>query len=389
MNGNDASAPPCPAGHPGRPDLANVDFGRTPFTVAWELTRACALACVHCRAAAQPRRDPRELSTEEGHRLIDQFVDVGSPILIVTGGDPMMRRDLFDLVGRAHERGLRVAFSPSATRLVTAERLRRARDAGVARTHISLDGGSAATHDAFRKTPGSFQRSMEIMDNLRSLGMSLQIGCTVTRSNVGELPRVAEIAAARGAVMLNFFFLVPVGRGDRDEMISPEEHERVLNWMYELSRSSPFDVRSTAAPHYRRVVIQRRRAEGGAAIRQGEHVTGPGFSFAEGLGQSTTMKGVNDGNGFAFVSHVGDVCPSGFLDIPAGNVRETSFAEIYRDAPLFRALRDPARIKGRCGACDVRDLCGGSRARAYGVTGDYLESDPYCVHIPRGWTGSA
>lgn len=392
MNGDNVTTTPGIAHHPpgpaAKPDFASIDFGRTPFTVAWELTRACALHCVHCRAEAQPRRDPHELSTDEGYRLIDQLVVVGGPILIFTGGDPMMRRDLFELMTRAHERGLRVAFSPSATRLVTAERLQRARDAGVARTHISLDGGSAETHDAFRKTPGSFRRSMEIMDDLRALDMSLQIGCTVTRHNVHELVQVADIAAAKGAVMLNFFFLVPVGRGDRDEMISPEEHERVLHWMYGLSRSSPFDVRSTAAPHYRRVVIQRRRAESVAGQPAGGHVTGPGFSFAGGLGQSK-MKGVNDGNGFAFISHVGDVCPSGFLDIPAGNLRTASFAEIYRNAPLFRALRDPSLLKGRCGACNFRELCGGSRARAYGVTRDYLETDPYCVYRPPGWTAPA
>ncbi len=369
-----------------KPPMMSVDFDRTPFTVAWEITRACALRCVHCRAEAQPKRDPRELTTEEGFRLIDQLVEVGGPILIITGGDPLMRRDAFELIAHAHGRGLRVAFSPSATALVTRERLARARDAGVSRTHISLDGGTAESHDAFRQTPGSFRRTMEIMDDLADLGMSLQIGCTVNRRNLPELERVAEIAAERKAVMLNFFFLVPVGRGDERDMIAPEEHERVFNWMYDLAKTAPFDVRSTAAQHYRRVVIQRRRAEarqGGAATGpQGAvHLTGAGYSFADGLGQST-MKGVNDGNGFAFVTHTGDVCPSGFLSLPAGNLRQASFSDIYRDAPLFRELRDYSLLKGKCGHCDFRDVCGGSRARAFGVTGDYLESDRYCAYTP-------
>ncbi len=364
-----------------KPPLAEVDFDRTPFTVAWEITRACALKCVHCRAEARPQRDPRELTTEEGFRLIDQLVEIGGPILIITGGDPLMRRDVFDLIAYATNAGLRVAFSPSATALVTRERLQEARDAGISRTHISLDGATAESHDAFRQTAGSFQRSMEIMDGLADLGMSLQIGCTISRRNLHELDRIAEIAAERKAVMLNFFFLVPTGRGSHEDVISPEDHERVFHWMYDLSKTAPFDVRTTAAQHYRRVVIQRRRQEAlGSGPAGSPFLTGAGFSFAGGLGQSA-MKGVNDGNGFAFISHTGDVCPSGFLQLPAGNVRARSFIDIYQQAPLFRELRDYSLLKGKCGLCDFRDVCGGSRARAFGVTGDYLESEPYCVYV--------
>jgi radical SAM protein len=382
-------------GTTGKPPVAEVDFDRSPFTMAWEVTRACALKCVHCRAEAQPKRDPRELTHEEGLRLIDDIVEIGRPILIITGGDPMMRRDLFDLIAyAARDRGLRVAFSPSATALVTKERLSKARDAGITRTHISLDGATAESHDTFRQTPGSFQRTLEIMNDLRELGMSLQIGTTVSRYNVNELDRLAEIAAEHSAVMLNFFFLVPTGRGSAEDMISAEEHERVFNWMYDLSKTAPFDVRTTAAQHYRRVVIERRRQEAAEAATRGEkaavgpggsmHLTGAGYSFADGLGQST-MKGVNDGQGFAFVTHIGDVCPSGFLQIPAGNLRKKSFIEIYRNSPLFRDLRDYAKIKGKCGVCEYRDVCGGSRARAFAVTGDYMESDPYCVYVPPAW----
>jgi radical SAM protein len=363
---------------PKRP-LLEVDFDQTPFTVAWEVTRACAYACIHCRAEAQPKRDPRELTTEEGFGLIDELVDAGRPILIVTGGDPMMRPDLFDLIRYAAGRGLRVALSPTATKLVTPERLREAREAGVARIQMSLDGSRPEVQDAFRGRPGSFERTLEILDDIRSAGISLQVGTTVSRYNVDDLEAIARIVGEYGAVMWSLFFLVPTGRGKREDMISPEEHERVFNWLYDLSKAAPFDVRTTAAQHYRRVVIQRRRQEAMTSER-GLLVTGAGYSFADGLGQSN--RGVNDGNGFAFISHTGDVCPSGFLPLPGGNVREQSFAEIYRSSALFRDLRDYSQLKGKCGVCDFREVCGGSRARAYAVSGDYLESDPYCVYQP-------
>jgi radical SAM protein len=365
---------------PKRP-LLEVDFNRTPFTVAWEVTRACAYACIHCRAEAQPKRDPRELTTDEGFRLIDDLVDVGRPILIITGGDPMMRPDLLDLIRYASGRGLRVALSPTATKLVTRARLEEAREAGVARVQISLDGSRPEVQDAFRGQPGSFQRTLEILDDIRSAGLSLQVGTTVSRYNLDDLDAIDRVVGDYGAVMWSLFFLVPTGRGRQEDMISPQEHERVFNWLYDLSKSASFDVRTTAAQHYRRVVIQRRRREE-APSGAGLLVTGAGYSFADGLGQSN--RGVNDGNGFAFVSHTGDVCPSGFLPLPGGNVRDRSFTDIYRDSPLFRDLRDYTLLKGKCGTCDFREVCGGSRARAYAVTGDYLESDPYCVYQPPG-----
>jgi radical SAM protein len=364
---------------PTRRPLTDVDFAQTPFTVAWEITRACAYACLHCRAEAQPRRDPRELTTEEGFHLIDELVAVGGPILIVTGGDPMMRPDMLDLVRYAAKRGLRVALSPTATKLVTRARLQEAQAAGVARVQISLDGSCAQVQDAFRGRPGSFQRTLEILEDIRGVGISLQVGTTVSRYNIDDLEAIAGVVGEYGAVMWSLFFLVPTGRGRREDMVSAEEHERVFNWLYDLSKTAPFDVRTTAAQHYRRVVIQRRRREE-APSPGGLLVTGAGYSFADGLGQSS--RGVNDGNGFAFISHTGNVCPSGFLPLPAGNVRERSFVDIYRDSPLFRDLRDYSKLKGKCGVCDFRAVCGGSRARAYAVCGDYLESDPYCVYEP-------
>ncbi len=376
-------------------DYQRIDFNRQPFTVAWEITRACALKCVHCRAEAIPRRNPLELTTEEGLRFIDEVKEIGGPILVLTGGDPMMRRDVYEFIAyAAQEKGLRVALSPSATALVTRKALAKAKECGLLRTHISLDGSTPEIHDTFRQTEGSFRRTMEILDDLSALGMTIQIGTTVSRFNLHDLPDIREVISRYNVVMWNLFFLVPTGRGTAEDMISPEEHEQVFHWMYGVSKTAPFDVRSTAAMHYRRVVIQRRRLEQAAeARRQGKtveelqrergavgHLTGAGYSFQDGLGQSA-MKGVNDGNGFAFVDHVGNVCPSGFLQLPAGNLRKQSFIDIYRDSPVFRQLRDYSQLKGKCGACDFRDACGGSRARAFAVTGDYLESEPYCVYV--------
>jgi radical SAM protein len=366
---------------PTKRPLLEVDFNLTPFTVAWEITRACALACVHCRAEAQPKRDPRELTTDEGFRLIDQLVEVGRPIVVITGGDPLMRPDLLDLIRDASRKGLRVALSPTATALATRERLRAAREAGVARMQISLDGSKPEIQDTFRGRKGSFQRTTEILETIQDLGVSLQVGTTVSRFNLDDLDRIATLVARYGAVMWSLFFLVPTGRGRTEDMISAEEHERVFNRLYDLSKNAPFDVRTTAAQHYRRVVIQRRRQEAATnAADKALTVTGAGYSFADGLGQSG--KGVNDGNGFAFVSHIGDVCPSGFLPLSAGNVREQSFVDIYRHSQLFQELRDYSLLKGKCGLCDFREICGGSRARAFAVTGDYLESDPYCAYMP-------
>ncbi len=371
-----------------------IDFNLQPFTVAWEVTRACALKCVHCRAEAIPRRDPLELTTEEGFRLIDELKEIGGPILVITGGDPMMRRDVYDLISYgAKEKGMRVALSPSATALVTRKALAKAKECGLLRTHISVDGSNAAIHDAFRQSPGSFRRTVEILDTLSELGMSIQIGTTVSRFSLHDLPAIQEMISKYNVVMWNLFFLVPTGRGTAEDMISPEEHEQVFHWMYDIAKTASFDVRSTAAMHYRRLVIQRRRAEQAAEAQGGGddgettkregpagHLTGAGYSFQDGLGQSA-MKGVNDGSGFAFVDHLGNVCPSGFLGLPAGNLRDRSFTEIYRDSPLFRQLRDSSLLKGKCGVCDFREVCGGSRARAFAVTGDYMESEPYCLYV--------
>lgn len=355
--------------------MAETDFDLAPFTIAWEVTRACAFSCVHCRADAQHRRNPAELTTEEGYRLIDRFAGFGSPILVFTGGDPMMRRDLFDLIGYADAVGLRCSLTPTATALPTMSRLRRAQEAGVRRIALSLDAPTPTVHDDFRKVVGSWERTMTILRNAREIGLSTQINTTVTTHNVELLPEMVEFVKDVGAVQWSVFFLVPMGRGQDLDMISPEEHERVFEWLYELSKSGEFDVKATAAPMYRRVVAQRSSEP---------QVAGAGFAFHDGL--LRPVQGVNDGRGFLFVSHLGDIMPSGFLPISAGNVRRDDVVDVYRNHELFRGLRDPGRLSGKCGVCEFKTICGGQRGRAYAVTGDPFASDPACAYVPSQWT---
>ena len=364
--------------------METADFDLAPFTIAWEVTRACAFACVHCRANAQHQRDPRELNSDEALRLVDRIKDFGNPILIFTGGDPMMRRDLFDLISYATQKGLRCSLTPTATALPTLERLEKAKQAGIRRIALSLDAPTAVVHDTFRQVPGSWERTMNILHNAQAAGISAQVNTTVSAFNVNLLPEMVPFIQEVNAVQWSLFFLVPTGRAQTEWMISPEEHESVFNWLYDLSITAPFDIKATAAPMYRRVAIQRRKAEG-----DGGQVTfqGAGFQYADGLHRPT--KGVNDGNGFLFISHIGDIQPSGFLPITAGNVRSDDVVDIYRNHPLFKDLRNPNKIKGKCGVCEFRDVCGGQRGRAYGVTGDYLESDPACAYEPLQGAGYA
>jgi radical SAM protein len=359
--------------------MLEADFDQAPFTIAWEVTRACAFACVHCRADAQHTRDPRELTTAEGYQLLERFKAFGQPIVVFTGGDPMMRRDLFDLIRRATDLGLRASLTPTATALPTPERLRQAMDAGVRRIALSLDAPSPVVHDAFRQVPGSWERTMQILRNAQSVGLSAQINTTVTRHNLKLLPEMVQFVEAVGAVQWSVFFLVPTGRGQMADMISPEEHEQVFHWLYDLSQRGTFDIKATAAPMYRRVAIERRRqqaVDGGAPVA----FQGAGFQYADGLHRP--VKGVNDGRGFLFISHLGEIMPSGFLPVSAGNVRTADVVDVYRHHPMFVALRDPETLKGKCGVCDYRVVCGGQRGRAYAFTGDYLETDPACVYEP-------
>lgn len=360
--------------------MLHADFNLAPFTIAWEVTRACAYACVHCRADAQHKPDPAELNTEESLRLIDRLADFGSPILIFTGGDPMMRRDLFELIAYATQKGLRCSLTPTATALPTTERLQQAREAGIRRIALSLDAPRPEVHDNFRKVPGSWQRTMDILHRAHDAGLSVQVNSTVAKHNVDILPEMVPFIEEVGAVQWSVFFLVPTGRAMLEQMISAEQHEQVFNWLYDLSQNAPFDIKGTAAPMYRRVAIERKKAENNG--NQPVTFQGAGFQYADGLNRPT--KGVNDGNGFLFISHTGEIEPSGFLPISAGNVKTDDVVDVYRNAPLFRDLRDYSKLKGRCGICEYREVCGGQRGRAYGVTGDYLESDPACVYQPQG-----
>lgn len=359
--------------------MHTADFDLAPFTIAWEVTRACAFNCVHCRADAQHQRHPDELDTQEAKRLIDQIAEFGNPILIFTGGDPMMRRDLFDLIAYAAEKGLRCSLTPTATALPTRKRLESARQAGIRRIALSLDAPTPSVHDAFRQVPGSWQRTMNILRAAQQAGLSAQVNTTVSTYNLGLLPDMVPFIQEVGAVQWSVFFLVPTGRAQMGWMISPQEHEQVFHWLYDLSKTAPFDIKATAAPMYRRVAIQRRKAEAGEGS-QPVTFQGAGFQYADGLNRPT--RGVNDGNGFLFISHIGDIQPSGFLPLTAGNARRDHVVEVYRHSQLFKDLRTPAKIKGKCGVCEYREVCGGQRGRAYGITGDYLESDPACAYTP-------
>jgi AdoMet-dependent heme synthase len=350
-------------------------FDRAPFIVIWETTRACALACVHCRAAAIPQRDPRELTTDEGQRLMDRVTAFGDPppLLVLTGGDPLRRPDIVDLVAYGARRGLSVSLTPSGTAAASEARLRALRDAGLARLAVSLDGGTAEVHDAFRGVVGSHRHTLTIMERARALGLPLQINTTVCRRTVKELPGLAHQVEAFGVVLWALFFLIPVGRAEADEALGAGEIETVLEWAAGLTGRYPFGVKTTEAPHFHRVLAHRRQLSGGVPTRSLERETDR-IRRAD--------RAVTDGNGFVFVDHTGNICPSGFLPLVAGNVRHDDLVDVYRDSPLFAALRDPARLGGRCGRCEYRGLCGGSRARAFAASGDLLAEDPGCAWQP-------
>jgi radical SAM protein len=356
--------------------MAAAVYALSPFIAIWEATRACALACVHCRAAAMPRRDPRELTTEEGQALLDRVVAFGAPppLVVLTGGDPFRRPDLTRLVAHGSQRGLHVSLSPSATGAVTEEKLRALKQAGLARIAVSLDGRDAPAHDAFRRVRGSHRHTLRIIEHARALGLPLQINTTVCRQTVGDLPALIDQVAASGAVLWALFFLIPVGRAQADQSLGADEIEEVLGWAAACARSAGVVIKTTEAPHYRRVVGQ--LAGRSAPQRPAAASPSPGGRPLR------AGRPVTDGNGFVFVDHVGNICPSGFLPIPAGNVRHDDLVAVYREHPLFLALRDPARLGGRCGRCEWRGDCGGSRARAYALGGDTLGEDPGCAYEP-------
>jgi len=357
------------------------NYHEYPFIVIWEVTRACALKCLHCRAEAQYKPDPRQLSFEEGKRLIDQVAEMERPLFVFTGGDPLMRSDLFALADYAiREKQLPVSMTPSATPKVTQEAIIKAKEVGLSRWAFSLDGSTAEIHDHFRGTNGSYAMTMRGITYLQEQHIPIQINTTVSRYNLHDLAAIAEKVQEMGVVLWSLFFLVPTGRGMQQDMITPEQHEEVMTWLYHLGAQVPFGIKTTEAPHYRRVVAQQKKLEPLRADAGGASMP---VKRVDRLGRAP--KGVNDGDGFVFISHTGDVYPSGFLPVTCGNVRQTPLLELYRHSPIMRELRDKSLLKGKCGACEFKEICGGSRARAYAITGDYLASDPACSYLPSLW----
>lgn len=372
----------------GRPTLGAIDFDVAPFLVIWETTQACDLACLHCRASARPSRDRAELTTAEATRLMDGARAMGSPLFVLTGGDPLKRPDTVSLVRYGSEIGLRVALTPSGTPLMTRSVLAALRDAGLARLAVSLDGSTAAIHDGFRGVSGSFEWTVRMLRAARELGLSTQINTTITRHDLADIEPLIALVCELGIALWSVFVVVPTGRAHREQLPTAEELEAVFHRLYELSTTVPFDIKTTAAPFYRRVVLQRQRAERRARAMGDARAPlagGIGFTLADGIGRA---RGVNDGNGFVFVSHRGEIYPSGFLPVSAGNVRTHDLGTVYRTHELFRALRDADALGGKCGVCEFRHICGGSRARAYAMTGDYLAADPLCAYVPAAWAST-
>src|SRR3984893_7477340 len=347
-----------------------MNFDQAPLIVIWETTQACDLACAHCRASAAPGRNRSELSTDEGYRLLDQIREFGTPLMVFTGGDPLKRPDLSLLLRRSVALGLRTNVSPSATPLLTRKAINEFKECGVMRMAISLDGPNAPSHDGFRGVPGTFDRAIDALEDARLIGLETQLMTTVTRRNIHSLDQIAQIAASVEAKMWSVFFLVVNGRALAGEYLIPEEYEQVFENLYQISQWAPFDVKTTEAMHYRRYLARRNKDEPAPAAGA----------------QRTVWRtaGVSDGRGFVFISHTGEIYPSGFLPVSAGNVRQDSLVEVYRNSSLFRMLRDPAGREGKCGVCEYTKLCGGSRARAYAATGNYLAEDPSCVYQPAG-----
>jgi len=334
-----------------------------PVIIIWEVTRRCALACRHCRAVASPRRDPEEISPDEIERVLDQVAEAAPLFFILTGGDPASREDLTHIVRRARDRGLRVAISPSATPRLLRQDFSELRLAGVERISLSLDGAGEATHDAFRGVRGTWEWTRRAIEKARVADMEFQINTTFSRTNIGEWDAFAEMIRKMEPKMWSIFLLVPTGRAQGDEMLDAAETEDLWHRLADFQKQTGIPVKTTEGPHFRRVMAQRGKESGSQAP----------WKFAP----------TNDGKGFVFVSHRGDIQPSGFLPITCGNVRTGNLLDVYRNAPVFQALRDPDQLGGKCGRCEFRKICGGSRARAYALTGDYLAEEPCCSYQPQ------
>lgn len=349
---------------------APVKYDDHPLIAIWETTQACDLACKHCRACARPFRDRDELTTSEGFELLRSFARGGVPLVVLTGGDPAKRPDLVELIRFGRSQGSNMGLTPSATSLVTEELIAELAEAGLGRLAISIDGPSAAIHDSFRGAAGSFAHSLRILKAARDVGIRTQVNTSIHADSIMRLDELAALVAETGAVLWSVFYVVPTGRAEARMLPTREAVETSLHEIARIAKTAPFAVKTTAAPHYRRVLAQL-KTEDGAAIRHGV------------LGKRADR--VNDGRGFLFVSHTGEVYPSGFLPLSCGNVRTSDPIDVYRRHPLFKQLRDADTLSGKCRACVYRNLCGGSRARAYAMTGDTTAADPLCAYVPPGY----
>jgi radical SAM protein len=376
------------------PARGGIDYDESPFLAIWEVTQSCDLACKHCRAAAQPIAHPDQLTTDEGKKLIDQIADMHVPIFVFTGGDPLKRADVYDLIRYGADKGVKVALTPSATPLLTREAIFKLKEAGLVRLGISLDGSTPEIHDTFRGLPGAWARTIQAIEWANEAGLPIQVHTTISRHNAQDLDSLCSLFEKLAIVMWNVFFLVPVGRGQLGDLLSGDEFEQVFGKIYELSHRVDFQIKTTEAMHYRRYLLQHNLEErkmGGHphAAAAPTYEAGAPTSDAKSRTMGWMTRRVNDGKGFLFVSHVGNVYPSGFLPIHAGNIKETPLSDIYRNAPIFKSLRDSSQLRGKCGACEYKEICGGSRARAYAVTGDPLAPEPCCIYQPRNWVPRA
>ena len=364
--------PGHPGGHPGgRP----APGSEVPRLVAWEVTRACNLQCLHCRAAAIDEPAPEQLSTEEGFRLIDQIAALAKDqqvILILTGGEPLLRADIFDLAAYGTQKGLRVVMAPNGT-LLTPERARKMKESGIRRISLSIDGANAADHDAFRGVEGAFEATLEGRANAVEAGLEFQVNTTVTRGNLSQIEAIQDMVIDLGAAAHHIFLLVPTGRGRnlKGEIISAREYEDILNWFYDRDAKVPIELKATCAPHYFRILRQRAKEEGKTV------------DFKN-FGLNAVSRGCLGGQGFVFISHTGQVQPCGYLELDCGQVRHKDFGEIYRTSPTFLEFRDRSCYNGKCRVCEYFKVCGGCRARAFEATGDYLEEEPLCLFEPPG-----
>ncbi|MCB0167426.1 MAG: TIGR04053 family radical SAM/SPASM domain-containing protein [Anaerolineae bacterium] len=375
------------------------DLNERPFMIIWETTNACDLSCRHCRAQAIPEHDPLGLNTADAKRLLEQVETFGTPrpIFIFTGGDPFKRADLFELLAYGSELGLMMAVSPSGTPLLNEANLQKIKDCGAKAMSLSLDGSTPERHDDFRRVPGSFALTTRGWQLARQIGLKLQLNTTVTRYNLTDLPNIFRLVTEYGAMTWSLFFLVPTGRGRQEDEIAPAEYEAVMHFLYDCSKY--ISAKTTEGHHYKRVVLQRTILdEKGISVDAAFDLHPIYYELRQRLEQVVTEKGliprekirrtplhINAGNGFVFISRRGDVYPSGFMPIKVGNIKEKSLVEIYREAPLFNSLRSPEQFEGRCGLCEFVGVCGGSRSRAYAMTGDPLAEEPFCTYQPGSW----